>query len=438
MKRFKQFIIESGEPKWSQELTDQGWWKELEDAIKQYKTVVRDPFDGIVNKRIRMKMHPSGGVIYDPKTGRAVTHDAVLDAMDEFHKKYTEILNRPEVGNGRLAAINRLSHADPTISLDHTIPFTDIENAIGLDIALTGKSLGAPVRDHWYGRQPSSVVNPYFGRGRTMVLPNIDREGLFHLRGGIESGQIDPVHLDIMLNVGSSGKTLRIEKWPYEIQQRTSPNDVIDMSKSWAKRVENMGKLSPAELAGAQAFHDFETRFIPDYTISLPYGTLGHPSRDIYTTVGKARAAREAGQATSTMFSKNSPEGLFDSLKVFDLDPSKFSKKYVPSGPSPLALDPSLAQGSKIKQAVGTAKAVGGPILAQVAGTLAAPYVEKAGEETGVIDALAKGIGAVVPNSWLAAGQSPAEEEQEKEKERKELKKLGMKPLPYESLPRFF
>jgi len=100
---------------------------------------------------------------------------------------------------------------------------------------------------------------------------------------------------------------------------------------------------------------------------------------------------------------------------------------YNASGPAPLAANPSLAAGTKMQQAAGQVKAVGGPLVAQLAGGLVAPYVQKAGEETGLIDALARGISAVVPNSLLAAGNSPAEDERADEQISANLRKMGIK-----------
>ena len=100
---------------------------------------------------------------------------------------------------------------------------------------------------------------------------------------------------------------------------------------------------------------------------------------------------------------------------------------YNASGPAPLAANPSLAAGTKMQQAAGQVRAVGGPLVAQLAGEMLAPYVQKAGEETGLIDALARGISAVVPNSILAAGNSPAEDERADEQISANLRKMGSK-----------
>ena len=62
-------------------------------------------------------------------------------------------------------------------------------------------------------------------------------------------------------------------------------------------------------------------------------------------------------------------------------------------------------------------------MVAQLAGELVAPYVEKMGEKTGIIDTLAKGISAVIPNSILAAGNSPADNERADQEISNNLKK---------------
>lgn len=82
---------------------------------------------------------------------------------------------------------------------------------------------------------------------------------------------------------------------------------------------------------------------------------------------------------------------------------------------------------SKIQNAARTAKAVGGPMVAQIAGEMLAPQVEKIGEKTGIIDALAKGISSVVPTDILAAGPSPAEQERADQKSSERLKSMGIK-----------
>ena len=97
------------------------------------------------------------------------------------------------------------------------------------------------------------------------------------------------------------------------------------------------------------------------------------------------------------------------------------------SGPSAVAANPSLASGTKVQQVVGQTKAIGGPLVAQLAGELVAPYVEKMGEKTGIIDTLAKGISAVIPNSILAAGNSPADNERADQEISNNLKKMGIK-----------
>ena len=66
-------------------------------------------------------------------------------------------------------------------------------------------------------------------------------------------------------------------------------------------------------------------------------------------------------------------------------------------------------------------------IGAGIVGGLAAEYVVKpAAEKTGLTDLLAKGISSIIPNSILAAGPSPAEEERENEEASERLKKMGI------------
>ena len=108
----------------------------------------------------------------------------------------------------------------------------------------------------------------------------------------------------------------------------------------------------------------------------------------------------------------------------------------IPAKPTGLASGPSPHQaisaryqtpGSPIQNFGRGARIVGGPLVAQAAGEILAPHVQKAGEELGIIDGIAKGISSVVPTNILAAGQSPAEEEREKQKQSDELKKMGFR-----------
>lgn len=107
----------------------------------------------------------------------------------------------------------------------------------------------------------------------------------------------------------------------------------------------------------------------------------------------------------------------------------------IPARQTGLASGPAPAQAisaqsspttSKIQNAARTAKAVGGPMVAQIAGEMLAPEVEKIGEKTGIIDALAKGISSIVPNDILAAGSSPAEQERADQKVSERLKNMGI------------
>jgi len=65
-------------------------------------------------------------------------------------------------------------------------------------------------------------------------------------------------------------------------------------------------------------------------------------------------------------------------------------------------------------------------IIGSVAGEILAPEVEKAGEETGLIDLIAKGITSIVPTDILAAGPSPAEETRQNLEITKRLKNMGI------------
>jgi hypothetical protein len=142
--------------------------------------------------------------------------------------------------------------------------------------------------------------------------------------------------------------------------------------------------------------------------------------RDYYARTGKY-AGRETGIIPDETGQQFIARGQRGGTKV---EPNI---GYNASGPAPLAANPSLAAGTKMQQAAGQVRAVGGPLVAQLAGEMLAPYVQKAGEETGLINALARGISAVVPNSILAAGNSPAEDERADEQISANLRKMGSK-----------
>lgn len=76
-----------------------------------------------------------------------------------------------------------------------------------------------------------------------------------------------------------------------------------------------------------------------------------------------------------------------------------------------------------------------GQIAAQIAGEVLAAPVQKAGEETGLIDAIAKGISAIIPTDILASGPSPAEEERRDQETEENLRKMGLSPRMMNSLP---
>jgi len=80
-------------------------------------------------------------------------------------------------------------------------------------------------------------------------------------------------------------------------------------------------------------------------------------------------------------------------------------------------------------KASGLRAMVGGaaPIIGSIAGEMIAPEVEKVGEETGLIDLIAKGITSIVPTDILAAGPSPAEEKRQNLELTQRLKSMGSK-----------
>jgi hypothetical protein len=73
--------------------------------------------------------------------------------------------------------------------------------------------------------------------------------------------------------------------------------------------------------------------------------------------------------------------------------------------------------------------------VAQIAGEVLAEPVQRAGEESGLIDFLAKGIYEVIPTDILASGKSPAEEEREEMETEEKLKKLKVNPATMKALP---
>lgn len=74
-------------------------------------------------------------------------------------------------------------------------------------------------------------------------------------------------------------------------------------------------------------------------------------------------------------------------------------------------------------------------IAAQVAGEALAAPVQQAGEESGLIDLIARGINAVIPTDILASGPSPAEEERQEQETEERLKRMGVNPKIMRSLP---
>jgi len=72
---------------------------------------------------------------------------------------------------------------------------------------------------------------------------------------------------------------------------------------------------------------------------------------------------------------------------------------------------------------------------AQVAGQVLAAPVQRAGEETGFIDAIARGISAIVPTDILASGPSPAELEREEMEHDEEMRRQGLNPRNIRNLP---
>jgi len=91
---------------------------------------------------------------------------------------------------------------------------------------------------------------------------------------------------------------------------------------------------------------------------------------------------------------------------------------------------------SGIQQGKSFPRAAGLPgIAAQVAGEAIAAPVQQAGEESGLIDTLAKGISSIVPTDILASGPSPAEEERQEQETEEKLKRMRVNPKIFKSLP---
>jgi len=93
---------------------------------------------------------------------------------------------------------------------------------------------------------------------------------------------------------------------------------------------------------------------------------------------------------------------------------------------------------SGISQGRGFPRAAVAPLAgpaAQIAGEVLAQPVQRAGESSGLIDAIAKGISAVVPTDILAAGPSPAEEERQNQETEEKLRKMKVNPSILRSLP---
>jgi hypothetical protein len=89
-----------------------------------------------------------------------------------------------------------------------------------------------------------------------------------------------------------------------------------------------------------------------------------------------------------------------------------------------------IAQGKSFPRAAGLPG-----IAAQVAGEAIAAPLQQAGEESGLIDTLAKGISSIVPTDILASGPSPAEEERQEQETEERLKRMRVNPKIMRSLP---
>ena len=93
---------------------------------------------------------------------------------------------------------------------------------------------------------------------------------------------------------------------------------------------------------------------------------------------------------------------------------------------------------SGISQGRGFPRAAIAPLAgpaAQIAGEVLAQPVQRAGESSGLIDTLSKGISALVPTDILAAGPSPAEEERQEQEMDERLRKIKVNPSILRSLP---
>lgn len=89
-----------------------------------------------------------------------------------------------------------------------------------------------------------------------------------------------------------------------------------------------------------------------------------------------------------------------------------------------------IAQGKSFPRAAGLPG-----IAAQVAGEAIAAPLQQAGEESGLIDTLAKGISSIIPTDILASGPSPAEEERQDQETEEKLKGMRVNPKIIKSLP---
>lgn len=123
--------------------------------------------------------------------------------------------------------------------------------------------------------------------------------------------------------------------------------------------------------------------------------------------------ARELKQAGSKLTPKMTAQEVSTAIAQSGKPPGSFP---MASGINPInvatELDPSITSTKSPSASLRkTVTALSGPVIAGYAGEKLAEPVKTASEEIGLTDLVAKGISAIIPNEWLAAGESPAEQE---------------------------
>lgn len=123
--------------------------------------------------------------------------------------------------------------------------------------------------------------------------------------------------------------------------------------------------------------------------------------------------ARELKQAGSKLTPKMTAQEVSTAIAQSGKPPGSFP---MASGINPInvatELDPSITSTKSPSASLRkTVTALSGPVIAGYAGEKLAEPVKTASEEIGLTDLIAKGISAIIPNEWLAAGESPAEQE---------------------------